>query len=219
MTVATIGLILVLFSSSVQAAGTIKRPIEQWEGEQNLGWADPVSGLVIHPHSVEWCLEGPNWPFNFLDWEHLSMFDCESYHGFIIEKAIDDETTLVTIYVTVNGVPFMIFPYMEGYNYAPPMYYGMMQYTFQIKIQFNTESLCTILALSGKIPSLFSIFAAAFGFWPYPEEPIPLVVFMHIVGNGYLTEGGEGNLHLNQLGIWNPEILDYDWPAEQVIIS
>ena len=218
-TVATIGLILVLFSTSVQAARVIKRPIEQWEGEETIGWADPVSELVIHPHAVEWCLVGPNWPFNFLDWEHLSMFDCQSYHGFIKEKAINDETTLITIHVTVKGVPFMIFSMIEPYTYNPPLYYGMMHYTFQIRIRFNTESLYNILAESGKVPSLFSIFAAVLGFWPHPEEPVPLVEYMHIVGNGYITQGGEGNVHVNQIGIWDPEIFDYKWPVEQVTIS
>jgi hypothetical protein len=217
MTVATIGLILVLFSCSVQAAGTIKRPIEQWEGEEIVGWADPVSGLTIHPHAVEWSMDG--FPFNFIYWEHLSIFDCQSYHGFINERVVDDETTLITIHVTVKGVPFMIFPYEDGYVYSPPLYYGMMHYTLEVRIQFNTESLYNILAISGKIPSLFSIFAASVGFWPYPEEPLPLVEYMHIVGNGYLTQGVEGNVHLNELGIWNSEIFDYDWLAEQVTIS
>jgi hypothetical protein len=226
MTVAAICLILVLFSTSVQAAGTTKRPIEQWEGEEIAGWADPVSGLVIHPHAVEWCLEGPSWPFNFLDWEHLSLFECESYHGFIKEKTLDDETTLITIQVTVKGVPFMIFAGGEGYNYNLPLYYGYMHYTLQVRILFNTESLYSILDQFGKIPPLYLIFAGADPiakpfFWDvaYPGEPVPLVTFIHFVGNGYLTQGGEGNVHVNQLGIWDSEIFDFNWPMEQVTIS
>ena len=216
MTVATIGLILVIFSSSVQAAGTIKRPLEEWEGEEIAGWADPVSGLVIHPHAVEWNMDGL--PFNFLyGWEHLSLFDCESYHGSIKEKALDGETTLITIDVTVKGVPFMIFDFSMGpyYPYSPPLYYGMMLYSLQVRILFNTESLYRILADPGKIPPLFRIFGGA-----DPEsKPVPRATFIHFVGNGYLTEGGEGNVHVNQLGIWDPEIFDYNWPAEKVTIS
>jgi len=227
MTVATIGLILVLFSSSVQAAGNIKRPIEEWEGEEIAGWADPVSGLVIHPHAVEWNMEGL--PFNFLNgWEHLSLFECESYHGFIKEKALDEVSTLITIHVTVKGVPFMIFDFTMGpyYPYSPPLYYGMMHYALQVRMLFDTESLYRILDEFEKLPPLFRIFAGDDPdskelFWDaeYPGEPVPRVTFMHFVGNGYLTRQGEGNVHVNQLGIWNPEILDYNWPVESVTIS
>ena len=227
MTVATIGLILVLFSSSVQAAGNIKRPIEEWEGEEIAGWADPVSGLVIHPHAVEWNMEGL--PFNFLyGWEHLSLFECESYHGFIKEKALDEVSTLITIHVTVKGVPFMIFDFTMGpyYPYSPPLYYGMMHYALQVRMLFDTESLYRILDEFEKLPPLFRIFAGDDPdskelFWDaeYPGEPVPRVTFMHFVGNGYLTRQGEGNVHVNQLGIWNPEILDYNWPVESVTIS
>ncbi|TFG15433.1 MAG: hypothetical protein EU531_08350 [Promethearchaeota archaeon] len=230
MTVATIGLILVLFSSSVQAAGIIKRPIEQWEGEEIVGWADPVSELAIHPHYVEWLdpftspgNETPNYPFVFIDWEKQPISQCE-YHGFIQERVVDEEHTLITIHLHVKEVPFMIFYYFEGpYMYFSPIGSGMMQYYLQVRMLFNTEALYSILSESGKIPALFKIFAAADPmtqqYWPYPLEDVPLVTFIHFVGNGYLTGEGEGNVHVNQLGIWNPEILDYNWPVESVTIS
>ena len=84
---------------------------------------------------------------------------------------------------------------------------------------FNTESLYNILETSGKIPSLFMIFGAAIGFWPYPEEPLPEITYMHFVGQGYITEGGEGTVKVNQIGIFDPDIGDFVWPVESVIIE
>ena len=219
MTFATIGIVLLLFSTTVQAKTTI-RPIEDWAGEEIIGWVDPDSGLVIYPHAVEWCLVGPNWPFNFIDWEHKTVWECE-YKGFIQERVIDEEHTLITINLHVKEVPFMIFyPYTPLYMYSPPIYYGMMQYYFQCRILFNTESLYNILeGTPGEIPSLFEIFGTELGFWPYPEEPVPVVTYMHIIGEGYLTEGGDGTVEVNQLGFLNPGTGDFVWPAEIVIIE
>ncbi len=215
MTVGTIGILLLVFSTSVQAKST-KRPIEDWAGEGTIGWADPVSGLVIHPHAVEWDME--NLPFNFAYWENKTVWECE-YKGFIQERVIDEEHTLITIHINVREVPFMIFSFAEGYIYDPPIYYGMMKYRFQCRMLFNTESLYNILETSGKIPSLFMIFGAAIGFWPYPEEPLPEITYMHFVGQGYITEGGEGTVKVNQIGIFDPDIGDFVWPVESVIIE
>lgn len=217
MTLATIGILLLLFSTSVQATAT-RRQIEDWTGEETIGWADPVSELAIQPHAVEWCLVGPNWPFNFLDWEHKSIWDCK-YKGFIQERVIDEEYTLITIHIHVKEVPFMIFFFTPGYIYFPPIYYGIMQYSFQCRILFNTVSLYNILGITGKIPSLFAIVAAGYGFWPYPEEPLPVVTYMHFVGEGFLTEGGEGTVNVNQVGIFDPDIGDFVWPVESVTVE
>jgi hypothetical protein len=230
MTVATIGLILILFSSSVQAAGTIKRPIEQWEGDDIIGWADPVSQLSIHPHYVEWLdpftppgSELPNFPFVFVDWEKQPIWECE-YHGFIQERGVDEEHTLITIHIHVKEVPFMIFYYFEGpYMYFPPIGSGIMQYSLQVRMLFNTEALYSILDESGKIPALFQIFAAADPatqhFWPYLLDQVPLITFIHFIGEGYLTEGGVGDVYVNQVGIWDTELGDYKWPVELVLIE
>ena len=220
MAVVTIGTLLLVFSTSVQATST-KRPIEDWAGEELIGWADPVSGLSIHPHSVEWNMDpsSPNMPYTLTDWEHKSVWDCK-YKGFIQERVEDEEHTLIKISIHVKEVPFMIFNLVPAYIYYEPIYYGMMQYYFQCRILFNTESLYNILeAPGGKIPALFNIFGAGIGFWPYPEEPVPLVTYMHFVGNGYLTEGEEGTVHVNQVGIFDSEIGDFVWPVETVIIE
>lgn len=215
LTLATIGIVLILFSTSVQATTTM-RPIEDWEGEEIIGWADPVSELVIHPHTVEWDMD--NMPFNFVYWEHKTVWECE-YKGFIQERVIDEEHTLITIHVHVEEVPFVIFSYGPGYVYTPPIYYGMMKYYFQCRILFNTESLYNILGTSGKVPSLFMIFGSVYGFWPYPEEPLPQVSYNHIVGQGFITEGGEGKVKVNQVGIFDPDIGDFVWPVESVTVK
>ena len=215
MAIATIGILLLVFSTAVQATAT-RRPIEDWAGEEIIGWADPDSGLVIHPHSVEWDME--NMPFNFAFWEHKTVWECE-YKGFIQDRVIDEDNTLITIHIHVKEVPFIIFSYIPGYVYTPPIYYGMMQYYFQCRILFNTESLYNILETSGKIPSLFMIMGAVYGFWPYPEEPLPFVSYMHFVGEGYLTEGGDGTVEVNQLGFLNPGTGEFVWPVETVIVE
>ncbi|NHJ19704.1 MAG: hypothetical protein EAX91_02085 [Candidatus Lokiarchaeota archaeon] len=224
---ATIGILLLVFSTSVQGWGGYRsriniRPIEDWKGEDVVGWADPESGLVIHPQAVEWVPadpESPNFPFTLLDWERKPIWECE-YWGTILERELDDQNTLISIYIYVKEVPFMIFTLTGAdYIYYPPLYYGVMQYYFQCKMQFNTESLYNIFEADGKIPALNEIFGASYGFWPYPEEPVPLVTYMHILGVGEITEGGDGTVYLHQLGIFNTEIGDYDYPYETVVVK
>jgi hypothetical protein len=215
MTVAAIGIVLLLCSTSVQATATI-RPIEDWQGEEIVGWGDPESELVIHPHTVEWDMD--NMPFNFVYWQQKTVWECD-YKGFVQERVIDDEHTLITINLHVKEVPFIIFNFVPSYVYTPPIYYGVMKYYFQIQILFNTESLYNILGTSGKIPSLFMIFGEIYGFWPYPEEPIPTVTYMHFVGQGYLTEGGEGKVMVNQVGIFDFDIGDFVYPVEIVTVN
>ena len=228
MTVATIGIIVILFSTSVQGATTTFRPLEDWAGENVLDWADTDTLLAISPHGVEWTLEG--FPFNFLEWEMIPISECE-HKGFIKERVLDEEHTIITLYLHVKEVPFMLFYMPDGYPYAPPKYYGMMKYYFQCRMIFNTESLYTILSISGKIPSLFQIFAAAMGFWPYPEEPVPNVDYIHFVGDGYITAAYpdptaypdsvpcDGKVLVNQVGIWDSDLGDFKWPHDSVIIK
>lgn len=228
--IVALGILLLVFSTPVQGWGghrsRIKiRPIEDWKGEELVGWGDPESDLAIHPQAVEWAPPdptSPNFPFTLLDWERKPIWECE-YWGTILERELDDETTLLSIYLYVKEAPFMIFNFSEpirpAYIYMPPLYYGVMQYYFQFKMEFNTESLYNILEADGKIPALFEIFGAEVGFWPYPEEPVPLVTYMHILGVGEITEGGDGRVFLNQLGIFNEEIGDYEWPFESVVVN
>jgi len=217
MTLATIGIVLLLFTTSVQATTTI-RPIDDWasiDTPEYSGWGDPDSGLIIHPHAVEWSDIGK--PFNFFSWGYKTVWQCQ-YKGFIQERVIDEEHTLITIQLHVKEVPFMIFTYTAGFSFwVPPIYKGIMQYNFQCRILFNTDSLYNILEDPGKIPSLFEILVSYF--WPYPEEPVPVVTYMHLVGEGYLTEGGDGTLEVNQIGFLNPGTGDFIWPAEIVIIE
>ena len=213
----SIGFVILLFSTSAQAC-TLRRPIEDWAGEEIIGWADPETGLVIHPHSVSWIAPTPEMPLNFLIWPHKSMWDCE-YRGFIQEQVEDEEHTLVTINVYVKEVPFMMFTMNEpAYFFYPPVYKGMMHYSFRCKILFNTESLYRILADGGKLPALFEIFGAEVGFWPHPEEPVPLITYVEFVGIGLITDGGDGIVLVFQIGIYNEDIGDYDWPMERVIV-
>ncbi len=95
MTIATIGIILVLFSTSVQGARTTIRPLEDWGGDNVLDWADLDTQLAISPHAVEWTLDGC--PFDFLEWEMIPIWECD-YRGFIQERVLDEEHTIITLF-------------------------------------------------------------------------------------------------------------------------
>jgi hypothetical protein len=245
MTITTIGIIIVLFSTSVQGATTTIRPLDDWAGEDVLDWADLDTGLVISPHSVEW--SGVDFPFNFLNYEMQPLSECES-NGFIKERVLDEEHTIITIYMHVKEVPFMLFTMPNPDDYPPdqtppyymfpPKYSGTMKYYFQCRIIFNTESLYRILNdyPDGKIPSLFEIVVAANPilnpiFWPYQGEPAPLMTFIHFEGDGHITAAYpdpvsypnsvpcDGKVLVNQVGIWDPDLGDFRWPHDSVLIK
>lgn len=234
LTFLTLAIVFMSFSTSVQAA-TIIRPIDDYAGEYTvflgndlpgsfIGWGDPDSGLVIHPHVVNWLdpLNAPIPHLNWLFWEYKLLAQCP-HNGIITEREIDEEHILISINLHVKEVPFMLFsldfsgiyPYYANYE---PLSAGIMNYNFQAKILFNTEFLYEWFEEFGRLPSLFEVW----NIFPNPALPptpeeLPVVTFVHITGEGNLTEGGEGIVKLNQVGIWDPNLGDYVWPVEIVI--
>ncbi|MFX0023647.1 MAG: hypothetical protein ACFE9S_15075 [Candidatus Hermodarchaeota archaeon] len=236
--VVTLGICIFSLVPLVQAKTTI-RPIDDYAGEYTvfldlwdmpgsfLSWADPDSGLCIYPHGLKWFgpLAGPIPIYNFLVWEYKLLEQCQ-HGGCIQEREIDEESTLISINLHVKEVPFMIFdfyatgPYPFYWNYEP-IYAGIMNYNMQCKILYNTEMLNDWFEKWGRLPSLFEIFYVFPDplFPPtYPPETIPVATFMHVTGEGYLTEGGEEKVKLNQVAILDPDIGDYKWPVELVIV-
>ncbi|UCD02080.1 MAG: hypothetical protein JSV23_03405 [Promethearchaeota archaeon] len=235
----TLGLIILSFSTTVQGRGaTIIRPIDDYAGEyvafldivdlpgSFLAWADPDSGLCIYPHAVEWVgpFAGPIPVFNFLAWEYKVLGQCP-HGGCIQETEIDEESTLISINLHVKEVPFLLFnwyvsgPYPFWYNYEP-ISAGTMNYNFQCKILFNTEMLNDWFEKWGRLPSIFEIIHV----FPNPDFPptpsdIPVITFMHITAEGYLTEGGEGTVKVNQVAILDLDTGDYKWPVEIIIVE
>ncbi|MFX1356943.1 MAG: hypothetical protein ACFFA8_06620 [Promethearchaeota archaeon] len=245
MTIASIGIIIVLFSTSVQGATTTFRPLDDWAGENVLDWADLDTLLAISPHGVEWT--GVGFPLNFLFYTMQPISECES-KGFIKERVIDKEHTIITLYMHVKEVPFMLFSMPDPAEYPspedvppyymfPPKYSGTMKYYFQCRMIFNTEALYAILNdypeqnPYGKIPSLFEIFAAPFGFWLYPIDFLPIVDYVHFEGDGHITAAYpdpagypdsvscDGKVLVNQVGIWDSDLGDFRWPHDSVLIK
>jgi hypothetical protein len=231
MTVATIGIILVLFSNSVQAAGTTKRPIDDWAGgklffmgvEYNISctaWADPESGLWIWPHADTWFAPSDLYPdgFNFLIWGYKLLEQCP-HHGSITEREVDEEHVLISINLHASEVPFMVFTedFTGEYVYVPsyaPIYKGIMSYNFECKILFNTEMLNEWFAEHGRLPSSCEITSPLIIPAMYPPELVPVLKYIHMTGSGYITVGGEGRIVFNQVGLFDPDTGGLWFPTE-----
>ena len=231
MTVATIGLILVLFSNSVQAAGTIKRPIDDWAGGKIFymdtefevsctAWSDPESGLWMWPHADTWFMAPGLDGINFLFWGYKLLEDCP-HHGTITERATDDEHVLISINLHASEVPFMVFTedFTGTYEYPSsyaPIYKGIMSYNFECKILFNTEMLNEWFAEHGRLPSSCEITSPIIIPAMYPPELVPVIKYIHMTGSGYTTVGGEGRIVFNQVGLFDPETGGLWFPTEIV---
>lgn len=227
MTVATIGLILVLFSNSVQAVGTIKRPIDDWAGGKIFfmgeeydvsctAWVDPESGLWVWPHADTWFMAPGLDGINFLFWGYKLLDQCP-HHGIITERVVDEEHVIISINLHASEVPFLVFtqdvtgPYLYPPSYEP-IYKGIMSYSFECKILFNTEMLNEWFAEHGRLPSICEIT----GIFPdmYPPELVPVIKYVHITGMGIITEGGEGRIISNQVGLYDPDTGGLWFPTE-----
>lgn len=246
ITVATIGIALFLFSTTVQGCTRTIRPIDHYPGEYAVfydfgafpelidyevsisAWYDPESGLWLYPHGVDWW-EGPPGleGFNFLFWTYKVLKDCP-HGGFIIESEIDEEHVLITINLYASKVPFMVFsddavvdpPPAAAYNY-PPICKGIMIYYFRCKILFNKGMLDDWFATWGRLPSLAEIgflFNNPEAPTYYPPELQPVIQYVQCTGFGYVTEG-EGRIAVvNQIGILDDETGEMTWPKETTIV-
>ena len=164
---------------------------------------------------------GPIPAYNFLVWEYKLLAECP-HGGNIKERVIDEEHTLISINLHVKEVPFLLHNLYFSGDY--PFYWnyeniaaGIMKYNLQAKILFNTEFLCEWFEEYGRLPSLFEIFNNPLDI--IPPGLVPVTTFVHITGQGYLTQGGEGIVKLNQVGIWDPNLGDFRWPVEIVIVE
>jgi hypothetical protein len=231
MTVATIGIALLLFSTVVQAKTTF-RPIDDYAGEyfyfmgmdwevSITAWYDPESGLWLCSHGVEWWMAPGYQDFNFLFFAYKVLKDCP-HGGTITEREIDEEHVLITINLHASEVPFMVFsddevvgPYPAAYNY-PPICKGIMRYNFEFKVIYNKGMLDDWFDTRGRLPSYAEI---SFIFPSiYPPEVLPVITFVHFTGNGYITEGEGEREVVNQVGILDPDTRELWWPKDITIV-
>lgn len=230
MTIATIGIALLFFSTLVQAKTTI-RPIDDYAGEYCVfmdmnwevsisAWADPESGLAIYPHAVEWLMAPGLEGINFFFWEYKLLKDCP-HGGTITERELDEEHVLITINLHASEVPFLIFALQPDFYHFPPVYKGIMNYNFELKVIFNKEMLNNWFDTWGRLPSMAEIdFIFPNPYFPptYPPELLPIITFARLSGNGYITEGEGERVVVNQVGLFDPDTGDLWWPKDITIV-
>ncbi len=230
MTIATIGITILLFSTAVQATTTI-RSIDDYAGEYAVfmgmdwevsisAWVDPESGLAIYPHAVEWLMAPGFEGINFLFWTYKVLEDCP-HGGTITEREVDEEHVLITINLHASEVPFLGFTLQPEFYHFPPAYKGIMNYNFVAKILFNKEMLDDWFNTYERLPSLAEIdFILPNPMFPptYPPELLPVVTFVRLSGNGYITEGAGERLVVNHVGILDAKTGEMVWPKDITIV-
>ena len=166
MTGASIGLILILLSTTVMAATTI-RPISDFTDTNNniAAWADPDSGLTLFPHN--WYVYGfPDAP--------QSIADCEP-SGSVQVKDLKDGRIMYKIDLHVKGALMVV----ADSNTETILVEGEMDYHFQVTmIVYDGE-------LNDPVPNLLVIWFPEF--FPFPTgtpEPIGEGTFSHLTGKG-----------------------------------
>ena len=213
LTISTIGILILLFSTSVQATAAV-RPISDFTDTNDsvAAWSDPTTGLMLFPHGFfvyPMVLELPQ-PEN--------IADCMP-SGTVIERDLKDGSILYQVDLHVKGAFIVI-----GLGYYP-IFVGEMDYHFQTTmILYEGE-------LGGQVPNILAIW---FPDWVGLEEPIGKSTFSHFTGEGtgtFLDEavavqfgftlGESVNLKVNQVGILKPEDhptydgIDFEhWPVE-----
>jgi len=205
-TVSTIGLLLILFSTSVLAIST-KRPISDFSATNDniAAWADPESELIIFPHG--WYIYGfPSGP--------QSIADCIS-SGSVLEKDLKDGQIMYKVNLHVKGALMVVANSTSGTILVE----GEMEYLFQV----------TIIVYDGvfgdPVPNLLQIWFPGL-FLPPGADPIGESPFTHLTGSGTgiflvdalgFTAGDSVNVKVNQIGLTKPEghpFYPEMWPVE-----
>lgn len=203
ITLTAIGLMLILFSTSVLAA--TKRPISDFTDTNNniAAWSDPESGLTIFPHG--WFLLGfPEAP--------ESIADCNP-SGSVVEKELNDGSIMYKVNLHVKGALMLVASDIL-------LVVGEMDYHLQVTIiVYDGE-------LGGPVPNLLEIWFPEL-FLPPESDPIGEGTFSHLTGEGTGTflDGNialyygfdpdeEVKVKVNQVGILRPD--EEFWPVELV---
>ncbi len=193
-TVSTIGLLLILFSTSVLAISTV-RPISDFtDTNDNIAaWLDAESGIILFPHG--WFIYGfPTGP--------ESIADCIT-SGSVVEKELKDGQMMYKVNLHVKGAMMVVANNSDLTVFVE----GEMDYLFQATmIIYDGE-------LGDPVPNLLQIWWPGI-FLPPGTDPIGEHTFSHLTGSGTgimqvdalgFTAGDSVNVKINQVGIVKPE--------------
>ena len=242
MLLAVIGVMFLTFIPFTVANkddGVTIRPIEdwltaQWDFIHDITGYDVKNwgvGDFVSPDSLLVTKMGYPFPFpwlpNFLDENGLVLGET-TFSGFILERALNDGTALVTVHLDVTNAPLTVFFYPELSDYV---FFGGARPT----------------AILGSYEDGYIDYKLIFKFYiSAPGEPIPFFgiafenyVSINIIGTGYgtltdhaadfgYTPGAMGMLKLHQIALFKPDFKskhpNYDpvyydlWPVETVEI-
>ncbi|MFX1454613.1 MAG: hypothetical protein ACFFDB_04500 [Promethearchaeota archaeon] len=207
-TVSTLGLLLILFSTSVLAIST-KRPISHFTATNDnvAAWANVESELIIFPHG--WFIYGlPSGP--------QSIADC-LHSGSVLEKDLKNGQIMYKVNLHVKGALMVVANITDG----TVLVEGEMDYHFQVTIIVYDG------VLGDPVPNLLQIWFPGM-FLPPGTPPIGESTFSHLTGSGTgtflvnalgYTAGDFVNVKVNQVGLTKPEGHPFYpelWPVELI---
>jgi hypothetical protein len=194
VTVASIGLLLILFSTSALAL-SITRPISDFtDTNDNIAaWLDGESGIIMFPHG--WYIYGfPSGP--------QSIADCIT-SGTVLEKDLKDGQIMYKVNLHVKGALMVVADSIS----STVLVEGEMEYLFQATmIVYDGE-------LGDPVPNILQIWFPA-AFLPPGADPIGEHTFSHFTGSGTgtmlvdalgFTAGETVNVKINQVGLVKPD--------------
>jgi len=132
--ITTLGIFLFGLTVSVQGAQTErKRPIEDWLAPVVRS---PLGGMPYWDKGlVIWTfLDDPTIPH----WDSALDYDPE---GFVIEKELKNNIMLITVNMRVKDAPFYILTLSGSIPTATQIFYGVMDFTYQLKFTIDLDTL------------------------------------------------------------------------------
>ncbi len=193
-TVSTIGLLLILFSTSVLAISKV-RPISDFtDTNDNIAaWLDTESGIIVFPHG--WFIYGfPSGP--------ESIADCIP-SGSVLEQDLKDGQMMYKVNLHVKGALMVV----ANNSDLTVFIVGEMDYFFQANMLLYDGE------LGDPVPNILQIWFPGF-FLPPGADPIGEGTFSHLTGSGTgimqvdalgFNAGDSVNVKINQVGISKPE--------------
>lgn len=200
MTLATIGIVLLLFSTSVQACGSYAiRPISDFTDTNTdiAGWGDPEWDPVL--------IAVPCGSDYGAPMQHIAD---TIHYGFVLEKDLGDGRIMYKIFLYVKGAILQIF-YNVGTWWLPDEngIYQQLMFTGEMDYFFTTTIIAHNWEFGGPVPWLWSIWFLGGG------ETLSQILIAY--GTGILTESGAAaNVKITMVGMLVDGV--YSWPIETI---